>query len=175
MRGVRLLRGAAALVGFLCACKPAAPVQEAAHRRFEQRAFTLTLPRGWRQAAQTPASFATAAKPGAGEFQFRSDDGGFLLVVVDPEAFSLRPDAHWKVEPLGDGLAIVEEGAPCRREDDPPDIAYECPAGNGRLDVQVSPVTLKGRYYALFFGNSRVETGVDLQPLREILRSFRAK
>lgn len=108
-------------------------------------------------------------------FNYRSADGSFLAVVVDPEGMGSRADSWWKVEARGHGVVIVDEEQPCRPEDDPPDIAYPCPAGDGVLSLSAGDVVLNGRTFLFFFGSSKREAGVDLQPFRDILLSLRAR
>jgi len=136
--------------------------------RFEGKTFTLVLPAGWQRDPKETS--------GQGESHlFRSADGGFISVIVDPGAGDGRGDAWWKTEARGDRLVILKEEPPCRSEDDPPHIAYGCPAGDGSLVISAGDVVLHGHYFHFWFGNTKRETGVDLQPFREILLSLRAK
>jgi hypothetical protein len=155
------------LMIILAGCAAAKPVARST-TKFEGKTFTLELPVGWVRDPQEPAA--------SGESHlFRSADGSFISVIVDPGAGDGRGDAWWKTEARGDRMAILKEEPACRPEDDPPHIAYGCPAGDGSLVISAGDVVLHGHYFHFWSGNTKRETGVDLQPFREILLSLRAK
>jgi hypothetical protein len=91
-------------------------------------------------------------------------------------------DAYWTLVPGPEpGSVISAEGEPCTVESrarcltasggEP--LCNTCSAGDGKLDIGAGIQASSG-IYCFRFGNRARETGVDLAPFRELLRSFRA-
>lgn len=181
---VRTLRRSAILViaVLLAASAPAARARPVS-RSFRNARFELTLPPGWFVARPRPdrrgRQFVPARRAPPADarvLHFADGRGNYLSVFVD-HANDLEADAIWNLRVAADAASVEvsTEGEPCRTAA----VAGPhgpCSAGNGTLEIGTIPsLQLRGHIYAFQLGNTRRERGVDLEPFRWILRSFRAR
>ena len=175
----------AAVVALLAstAAAPAPALARPASHVFRSPRFELTLPPGWFVAEPRPdpkgRRFVRARRAPAADARvvhFADGRGDYLSVFVD-HAADFETDAIWNVRPTPDGagIEVTAEGAPCGAGD-APTAAGPCSAGNRTLEIGTIPsLRLRGHSYAFQLGNTRRERGVDLDPFRWILQSFRAR
>lgn len=154
--------------------------------RVETPLFSLALPLGWHQ-VPLPSGFADVPSPRlAGQaLRIAGKNGYFFEVQADPLETDVSADASWVCEPnpTGDGIVVRNEGKRCSAKEaaawneQNPDSPLEanCPEGDGRLDLWVVGIRLRGHVYAFHFGHEKREGGVDVAIFRQLLRSFRVK
>jgi hypothetical protein len=170
-----------AMAAFCVVAGPAlAPRTVSSGWTFHHARFELTLPEGWQVADFAPAGgkklFVPLSDPSAAEHtevvHFAHASGAYFTVFVD-HGTEVEFDAIWEVKEGADGsIQIVREGEFCRP------LAPEtlCTFGNGSLEIATHPaLRLHGVWFGFQFGSVRRETGVNLEPFRTILRSFRAR
>jgi hypothetical protein len=173
----------AAIALLLAWSAPAAAHARPASHTFRNARFELTLPPGWFVAEQRPdrsgrrfVSMSGAPAGDARVLHFADGGGNYLSVYVD-HAADLEADAIWNVRVAADAASVEigGEGAMCGSSGGPGPMG-PCSGGNGTLEIgTLPPLKLRGHVYAFHFGNTRQEHGVDLEPFRWILGSFRAR
>lgn len=146
-----------------------------------QRLFTIALPREFER-VQHDDSGSRELRPGENLVRFEDGLGRFLVVAFDAAGAGFSVDATWTLVllPSGDAFAIAAEEPPCRR----PTYAtssdavwaedHDCPEGDGRLTLGAK-AELHGHGFVFFFGDARRERGVELEPFRAALASFRVR
>jgi hypothetical protein len=108
---------------------------------------------------------------------FADGHGNYFSVAIDA-ASEFEGDAVWNVRIGEDGASVRvdSEGRMCEAPADPSTYEGSCSAGNGSLEIGTHPpLEIRGRLFWFGFGNREREAGVDLEPFRSILRSFRAR
>lgn len=156
----------------------------ASRSSFSHVHYTLGLPAGWEVAAWAPSEgkrrFAPVPRKDvqetSGQVYFADQQGNYFSVLVD-RASDFEADTVWRVSARADdsSVRVDSEGAICNKPADP---GYEgpCSAGNGSLEIgTIPPLDIQGHTYSFMFGNTERETGVDLEPFRELLRSLHVR
>jgi hypothetical protein len=178
----RPLHLAATLAAVLACAAPAAARARGTYQSFEHERFSLRLPAGWHVAEERPGPrgrlFVPARHPraaaGARVVHLADGKGNFFSIHVD-QALDIQTDAVWTLHPGADGatVEIGREGAPCAGG---AAAGGPCSAGNGTLEIgTLPPITLRGHTFGFEFGNTKRETGVDLETFRWLLQNFRAR
>lgn len=162
---------------------PALAPARPASRVFRDARFQVTLPPGWFVAEPRPdrrgRRFVPARRARSADARvvhFSDGRGDYLSVYVD-HAADFETDAIWNVKPSPDGAGVdvTAEGAMCGAAAGAGPRG-PCAAGNGTLEIGTIPsLRLRGHAYVFQLGNTRRERGVDLDPFRWILQSFRAR
>lgn len=145
---------------------------------FTETNFSFQAPAGWVKADPPQGGVGPV---GSGTFFYTDSAGDFFQVDVDPAGFDFAANATWTLglNVTKDGVVITQEGAvrSCQQGD------LGCPEA-GKLVISAAPTasdasapapTVKGHKYFFFFGNTKKETGVDLQVFRDIFTSFKAQ
>lgn len=165
---------------------PANPTRTGGGKTFEHALYQVTLPPGWEVAEFAPEGGRPryVETPGrefdaSGSAGFADLAGDWFAIEVDP-ARDFEADAIWNVRVGEDGVSVrvVSEGAMCvpTGRGDVPAADEACSAGNGSLEIGTLPsLDIHGHWFWFYFGNTDRETGLDLEPFRGILRSFRAR
>ena len=178
----RPVRLAAALAAVLACAAPGAARARGTYQSFEHARFSMRLPAGWYVADERPGPrgrvFVAAPHPRAAAdarvVRLADGKGNYFSIHVD-QALDIETDAIWTVRPAADGVTVEigREGAPCGGAGDG---RGPCSAGNGTLEIAtLPPVTLRGHHFCFEFGNTKRESGVDLDTFRWLLQNFRAK
>ncbi len=163
--------GLAALVLLLPgAAPPARPAEHelATFRMAASPAFRLVERSDCVRDPQVPPDYCY------GLFRFEDGQGRWFQVLVDYPPTEVSAHAYWTLAPSadGEGLAIASE-EPLRRC--PVTLAGETGCGPQRGFRIAAWLELRGHHYLFGFGHDRSRKGVDLEPFREMLRSFRAR
>jgi len=134
--------------------------------------FSVILPVGWTKVSKNTATGRECDTGNNTEYHYQDSAGNYFDVCVDPVGRGLSTDITWVLVRTSTGFKIKTEGEQCVKTEE----GYPCPAGDNKLFMFLKTDDggeLNNHTYYFTAGNTKKETGVNLEIFRDIIHSFK--